>query len=269
MPRVTFGQDLRGNFRRRIGWELVGGKLKQHQFYFGKDERVARERAELLETVWAGVERVWGATAYHRQSLSGRPIWDEATLAIAMTVARGEPEVAVDIPGWLRDYLGRADQFENVPEMIDGKVESAFVERDRPLPANQERTDRIIAEYVATLRRHIPRPTIRLTDPAPEERERERIRNAGTAMTGMGRSLLDPIGESATTRPEQLLGTELSLALRNPLQGLVFAEDGIRVTFDDGGQAAIPWADVGAALAGCLQGVNRSGAAARPQNTAR
>src|SRR5436190_2088307 len=114
MPTEKLATDARGTYRRDLGWEEAeAGTFRQHRFYLGKDEGEAARRAGLLEQVWAGAERVWEFWKEQREvSMISRTrhLWDEATLAVAMSVARGEAEIVIDVPGWLRECLTRWDR---------------------------------------------------------------------------------------------------------------------------------------------------------------
>src|SRR4051794_17371213 len=109
-------RDARGMYRRDIGWKPDGkGGYTQHRFYLGRDRDDALLRSLQLERVWVGVEKRWERVGQPREGsprvywrLNGnrvyceggrstwlmpttpRPAWDDVTLQVAQSVARGE-----------------------------------------------------------------------------------------------------------------------------------------------------------------------------------
>mgnify|MGYP002777938629 CR=1 FL=1 len=89
--------DGDGIFYRELGWKQgkEPGKFKQHKFYLGSDKTEAQVRYLRLDQVWVATEKRWV-----REGESGRPLWDETTLAIAQAVSRGETVCRLDLPRW-------------------------------------------------------------------------------------------------------------------------------------------------------------------------
>lgn len=88
-------RDSSGTFVKNLGWKddkRKPGEFKQHRFYLGKDGAEAVIRGLRLEQVWAAVQKRWQK---HRRG--ERPIWDEITLQIGMSVAHGEQVCKLDI----------------------------------------------------------------------------------------------------------------------------------------------------------------------------
>jgi integrase len=89
--------DGDGIFYRELGWKQgkEPGKFRQHKFYLGGDLTEAQVRYLRLSQVWEATEKRWV-----REGESGRPLWDETTLAIAQAVSRGESECRLELPRW-------------------------------------------------------------------------------------------------------------------------------------------------------------------------
>jgi hypothetical protein len=112
-----------GLFMRSIGWKATAtGGYAQHKFYLGRDEDAARLAGLRLEKLWEEVCARWereqvevtaSSAVSGRQfifdgetfcevpaslPISGRPVWDETTLAIAEAVRLGESVARVSLP---------------------------------------------------------------------------------------------------------------------------------------------------------------------------
>jgi hypothetical protein len=55
---IKLGTDVRGNYRRDVGWEpkSSGAGLKQHTFYFGTNQATAQERCLRVLRCWDAVD---------------------------------------------------------------------------------------------------------------------------------------------------------------------------------------------------------------------
>ena len=217
MTREQLLIDTRGNYRRDIGRDEGEGTVRRHRFYLGKEVDEAARRVVLLEEVWAAAEKMWRSWR-DRHGQRGPAVWDEATLPVAMAVARGEQEAEVGLPAWLRERLGRA-----------GKESPGGRRLKNAGQASQAEADDEIRRYVLDLRRHLPFVRIRLADPAPEDRARARLLRESAALLEQGRLLLEQAGERMMTRPEEALHAELNLAADCGVVALHFTEDGIRI----------------------------------------
>jgi hypothetical protein len=93
MAKQTMARDARGNYRRDVGWERVGDEWRQHRFYVGKDRVQAALRVARLDQTWDCICKAW-----QRDHDTPRPQWDTETLPMALAVARGEEEIALDVP---------------------------------------------------------------------------------------------------------------------------------------------------------------------------
>jgi len=92
--RKTWIPDKEGRYARQLGWKRnEQGKLVQHKFYLGVDERQAERRNHKLEELWDRVEELWGQIIH----LPGndQPIWENLTLNIGKRLAKGECEFTV------------------------------------------------------------------------------------------------------------------------------------------------------------------------------
>jgi hypothetical protein len=115
---TMLARDARGNYRRDLGWKLGDdGKVRQHKFYLGRDEREATVRYLKLGDCWAAVEKRWQA-----RRATDRPLWDSVTLPIAMCVSRGDDECVLD-PA---DHFRSSARVVNV-EGVDGPVAENMV----------------------------------------------------------------------------------------------------------------------------------------------
>jgi hypothetical protein len=77
--RTAWRPDRQGRYARQLGWKVnEQGKLVQHKFYLGTDERQADRRNHKLEELWDRVEELWGRVNH----LPGnkRPTWDKLSL---------------------------------------------------------------------------------------------------------------------------------------------------------------------------------------------
>jgi hypothetical protein len=82
--RVRIGTDSRGNYQRDLGGKTPGGgRFTQHRFYLGRDKAQALLRFARLDQVWAAVEQRW----QREGRPTGRPLWDDVTLQIALAVS--------------------------------------------------------------------------------------------------------------------------------------------------------------------------------------
>src|SRR5262245_38546031 len=91
--KVSF-DETHGLYHRFLGMDRNGRKP---HFWLGADERQAKLRAERLELLWSQVETDWE----HRPpeysdwlettilKKPDRPLWDDITLAVAKTIAKG------------------------------------------------------------------------------------------------------------------------------------------------------------------------------------
>jgi integrase len=92
--RTAWRPDKDGRYARQLGWKLnEQGKLVQHKFYLGTDERQAERRNHKLEELWDRVEELWGQVVH----LPGneQPIWEKLSLEIGKRLAKGEAEYPV------------------------------------------------------------------------------------------------------------------------------------------------------------------------------
>jgi hypothetical protein len=87
--------DKFGRYSRQLGWKLnEQGKLVQHKFYLGTDQRQAERRNHKLEELWDRIEALWKELG--RAAAGGdRPTWDNLTLKIGKGLAKGESEFPV------------------------------------------------------------------------------------------------------------------------------------------------------------------------------
>lgn len=86
-----------GQYYRELGWkEKADGTYRQHKFFLGKDRAEAMVRYLKLDQVWTGVEKHWAREG----RLTPRAVWDEITLQIGKSVARGEIVCRLDLPEW-------------------------------------------------------------------------------------------------------------------------------------------------------------------------
>jgi hypothetical protein len=229
---TSLTRDGRGNYRRDLGWEAHReNKYRQHRFYLGQDEAVAIQRNDRLQQVWAAAEAM--SRRWRYKGCPPRPIWDDATLSLAMAVARGETKVAIDAPPWLPEYQSSVDRYREV----EPGVWMELAPGGGPRRIAQDRMDTTIARYYAELRTRLLFLVIAANDPKPEIRARERMRRDVTALFGAG--------ERSRSQSEQSLGLELGLALGRPVRDLQFTDDGIRLEWEEGGWSTIPWAVIG------------------------
>jgi hypothetical protein len=89
---VKIATDSRGNYRRDLGRKRSAeGKPRQQRFYLGRDFREATVRYLKLGNCWSAVEKRW-----QTERLTEQPLWDVATLHIALCVSRGDAECVID-----------------------------------------------------------------------------------------------------------------------------------------------------------------------------
>jgi hypothetical protein len=92
--RKTWTPDKEGRYSRQLGWKFnEQGKLVQHKFYLGTDERQADRRNHKLEELWDRIEELWGQVIH----LPGndQPTWDKLSLEVGRRLAKGECEYSV------------------------------------------------------------------------------------------------------------------------------------------------------------------------------
>ena len=80
-------RDGKGYLYRNLGWLSQNGRDKQSQpkFLLGRDEGHALDRLRRLERLWSLIEQ------HHRtESFSGKPTWDQITLAVGKAISRGD-----------------------------------------------------------------------------------------------------------------------------------------------------------------------------------
>jgi hypothetical protein len=97
MAKLTLSKDVRGNFKKDLGWKPVtkdGGEIGfiQQQFYLGRDHAQALLRSLALDGVWDGIVKRW-----QRDWLTPWPVWDEITLQIGSAVARGDERAVLRV----------------------------------------------------------------------------------------------------------------------------------------------------------------------------
>ena len=237
---TSMTRDGRGNYRRDLGWEVhQENKYRQHRFYLGQNEAAAIQRSERLQQVWDAAEAIWKQWRY--KGSPPRPLWDEATLSLAMSVARGETEVAIDVPPWLREYQGSRDRYREVePGVWMESAPGTGLQR-----STQDRMDATVTRYYAELRTHLLFLTIRATDTKAERRALERVQKTVTALFRKS--------EQPRVEPEKALWLELGLALGNEVRNLRFTNRGISVEWMEAGWFTIPWSVVGGLLATAFQ----------------
>ncbi len=100
--------DQRGNWRRQnlgVRPNPKGG-FRNVTFTFGKDHTAASQRTVLLEQMWSAIQKEW-----EKKPVGARPVWSSLTHQIALTVARGESPILLDLPDALADHLpGQRDE---------------------------------------------------------------------------------------------------------------------------------------------------------------
>lgn len=105
---IKLGTDVRGNFRRDVGWEpKPSGGFKQHTFYFGTNQTTAQERC-------LRVLRCWDAVDARENRAGKRPLWTPLTLSIAKAVAAGNEDYDLE-----PDAYAKEEGFSQPHESID------------------------------------------------------------------------------------------------------------------------------------------------------
>ncbi len=85
--RRNWRPDSRGYFSRQIGWKRSkAGKLQQHKFLLGTNQKEAEPRARKLRELWDSF-----AVACDED----RPQWPDDLLIIAKRIAKGIPEIPI------------------------------------------------------------------------------------------------------------------------------------------------------------------------------
>lgn len=104
-------KDNRGRWRRQnLGLKQGdGGRLAPATFFLGPDYEEACKRVVLLEQMWEAVQKGWLE--------AGPPAWDEHTYPLALAVARGEKEIAVE-PHFSHDQGMQADYLADLREQF-------------------------------------------------------------------------------------------------------------------------------------------------------
>jgi integrase len=104
-------KDNRGRWRRQnLGQkEVDGGKAVPATFFLGTDYEEACKRVVVLERMWESVQKEGVGAVF--------PAWDEHTYPIALAVARGEKEIAVE-PKFSYDLAMQADHLAYLREQF-------------------------------------------------------------------------------------------------------------------------------------------------------
>jgi integrase len=86
-------RDATGQYRRDLGWKPTDRGYAQHRFYLGRDLKRAKRIVRRLEVLWEQVVARW-----EQVKGSERPVWDEATLAMAKGIVDEAKEIRVPLP---------------------------------------------------------------------------------------------------------------------------------------------------------------------------
>ena len=86
-------RDATGQYRRDLGWKPTDRGYAQHRFYLGRDLKRAKRIVRRLEVLWEQVVARW-----EQDKGSERPVWDEATLAMAKGIVDEAKEIRVPLP---------------------------------------------------------------------------------------------------------------------------------------------------------------------------
>lgn len=105
MRRTTLKPDKTGQYYRNLGWKRSrNGNVGQHKFMLGPNRKEAEARNALLERLWQSIE----------DRLGERAAWDEFTLSIGTTIARGQTELLLQRRSLGLSYIsGQGECYEN------------------------------------------------------------------------------------------------------------------------------------------------------------
>lgn len=142
---LKLGTDVRGNYRRDIGWEpKLSGDFKQHTFYFGTNQTSAKERC-------LRVLRCWDAVDARANRAGKRPLWTPLILSIAKAVAAANEDSDLEPDAYAK--------------------EEAFSQRRRGAQPDHppHRNQMLLAERVSHTKHFLPEQCTACHAPLPPE----------------------------------------------------------------------------------------------------
>jgi hypothetical protein len=97
--KEELGRDTEGRYRRYIGWkEGNGDRAIQHLFRLGRDETKAKLANMRLERLWECIDALWKLNKSNGKTDAPIPMWDDYTLAIGQSIAKGEEVCTLTAP---------------------------------------------------------------------------------------------------------------------------------------------------------------------------